>query len=163
MARSGGTDNPCLKDFGTAMQRHTTSWLRTSGRIAYGSLLAIVTAGLIARAFAGSAHRLFIPVWFVAVVFVLALRYGPAVGVVGSLAAAWIFAHALFSPLGNWHVADNAARQSLAWMVLGGISLSYFFAPSRGKRTGNSADATPATPYRSRSGGQNRTFNSREK
>jgi hypothetical protein len=61
---------------------------------------------------------------------VLGLRYGIAVGVIGSLLSAAIFATMLFSPVGSFRVTDHAARQNLAWMVLGGIALSYLFAPS---------------------------------
>lgn len=65
-----------------------------------------------------------------AVLLVLAVRYGMAVGVVGSIISAVIFAHVLYSPLGSWHVTDHMARQNLAWMILGGVALSFLFAPS---------------------------------
>lgn len=83
-----------------------------------------------AALFAGKDARVFLPLWFLAVLVVLALRYGLAAGVIGSLAAAFIFAHMLFDPLGSWRISNAVARQNLAWMVLGGIVLSFLFAPS---------------------------------
>ncbi len=52
-----------------------------------------------------------------------------AQGVIGTLAAALIFASFLFSPMGNIHVADEAARGNLGWMMLIGIGFSFLFAP----------------------------------
>ncbi len=93
-------------------------------------LIAAGAAYGLARLFAGQDVRVFLPLWFVAVLVVLGLRYGIAVGVIGSLLSAAIFATILFSPVGSFRVTDHAARQNLAWMVLGGVALSYLFAPS---------------------------------
>ena len=55
---------------------------------------------------------------------------GIAVGIIGSLLSAAIFATTLFSPLGSLWISDLTARRNLAWMVLAGVVLSYLFAPS---------------------------------
>jgi K+-sensing histidine kinase KdpD len=101
-------------------------WLRP----VVGVLLSVGAAYGAALAFAGRDLRIVLPLWFVAVLVVLGMRYGMAVGIIGSLLSAVIFAHMLFAPLGSFRIGDEAARQNLAWMVLGGIALSYLLAPS---------------------------------
>jgi K+-sensing histidine kinase KdpD len=101
-----------------------------------GVLLAAGAAYGLARLFAGHDAKVFLPLWFVAVLVVLAIRYGLAVGVVGSLLSAAIFAVTLFSPTGSLWINDVGARRNLAWMVLGGIVLSYLFAPADSARAG---------------------------
>ena len=99
-------------------------------RAPVGVLLVAAAACASAQLFAGHEQKVLLPLWFVAVLVALAFRYGIAVGVVGSLLSAAIFATMLFSPLGSLWIGDKVARQNLAWMVLGGVALSYLFAPS---------------------------------
>lgn len=106
-------------------------------RATLGVLFATGAAYGLARFFASHAGqhvKVLLPLWFIAVLVALAFRYGLAVGVVGSLLSAAIFATTLFTPLGSFWISDLAARQNLAWMVLGGIVLSYLFAPSDSRR-----------------------------
>ena len=98
--------------------------------------LAVLIAVIVAQFFAGKPEGIFVPLGFVIVLFVLALRYGTVVAVTGSLLAALIFAHVLFSPVGNWQIESQAARQNIAWMILGSIVLSYLFVPRRKKKRG---------------------------
>lgn len=107
-----------------------SSWIRAVIAV----LVATAAAYGLARLFAGHDVKVFLPLWFVAVLVVLALRYGIAVGVIGSMLSAAIFATTLFSPLGSLWVSDHAARQNLAWMVLAGVALSCLFAPSDSTR-----------------------------
>ncbi|HUI84425.1 MAG TPA: hypothetical protein VL240_09385 [Candidatus Binatia bacterium] len=108
------------------MKKSHSAFLRAS----FGLLLSSGLALAVARVFAGTAVSVVLPLCFIAVLWILAFRYGFAVGVIGSLLAALIFAHFLFDPLGSWHVNDLAARRNLAWMVAGAIALSFLFAPS---------------------------------
>jgi K+-sensing histidine kinase KdpD len=98
-----------------------------------GVFISVVAALSLAYAFAGRELKFVLPLWFVAVLFLLALRYGMAVGVFGSLISAAIFAYVLFHPVGSWRIDSQIARQNLAWMILGGVALSYLFAPSNSK------------------------------
>lgn len=98
-------------------------------RAVFGVLISAGCAYGLALLFAGHDVRVFLPLWFVAVLVTLAVRYRIAVGIIGSLLAALIFAHTLFSPVGSLRISDHVARQNLAWMVLGGVVLSYLFAP----------------------------------
>lgn len=96
----------------------------------FGVLLAVVAAVAAGTVFAGKDVRVAVPLWFAALLVVLAMRYGIAVGVLGSLISALIFAHMLFQPFGDWRIENPAARQNLAWMILGSVVLSYLFGPS---------------------------------
>ena len=76
-------------------------------------------------------HKLVLPFAFLALVLVLGGRYGRAVGMLGSIVSALIFAHALSQPIGRFFVADQTARSVLAWAVLIGVSTSFLFLPSQ--------------------------------
>ena len=75
----------------------------------------------------GSSLKFALPLFFLAVVLAVAHRFGTIAGVLGTVVAAVIFAACLFSPYGNLHVTNPQARESLNWMLLGGISLSFLF------------------------------------
>ncbi len=100
-------------------------------RLAVGLAIALLASWALAQVFAGSASSTVVPLWFIAVLYLLARRFGVAVGIVGSLMCAGVFAHFLFNPTGSFLVQDTAARQSLLWMVVGTIVTSYLLVPSR--------------------------------
>ncbi len=99
---------------------------------AVGILLCLGVSLGLAFLFAGKPISTALPLAFIGVLYLLTWRYGVAVGAIGSLLSAFIFAHFMFDPTGSWHVADAAARRNLFWMVLGGISIPYLLT-SRGK------------------------------
>ena len=101
---------------------------------AFGTLLAAAAAYGSARIFARTEMMELLPLAFIAVLYGLSWRYGLGVAVLGSLACALIFAHFLFEPLGSLQVDSMVARRNLLWMVVGAISLSYLFVPSRWQR-----------------------------
>ncbi len=70
-----------------------------------------------------------IPLAFLAVVILVAIRFGTAAGAIGSMLAAILFACFLYQPIGL-SVDDPAARVGLAWLVLGGLACSYLLAPA---------------------------------
>src|SRR3954471_22898650 len=75
-------------------------------------------------------HRLLLPFVFLTVVLALGLRYGRVVGILGSIISAFIFAHALYRPVGSFFVADQSARAALAWAVLAGVTISFLLLPT---------------------------------
>ena len=75
-----------------------------------------------------------IPLAFLAIVILVAIRFGTAAGVLGSAISAMIFAFFLYQPTGDLSVDNPAARISLAWLVLGGMACSYLIAPSGQQR-----------------------------
>lgn len=100
--------------------------LRQGLDILIGLLFCGSLALLMAILFRESHSKALVPVGFLVVVTFAARLWGRAAGVLGTLAAALVFALSLFTPLGSWAVSDYPARSNLGWMMLGGLSLSYF-------------------------------------
>ncbi len=84
-----------------------------------------VVAGLL---FGSRSSRFVIPIVFIALLVLGAMRYGALVGVVGSVLAGGIFAYLLYPPLHSLQVQDSGDRSQLAWVVLAGVALSYLLA-----------------------------------
>ncbi len=66
-----------------------------------------------------------LPILFLAVIAVIAIRTGSVAGIVGTCLATIIFALFLFAPIGSIAIAEPVQRVSLAWFALGGISISF--------------------------------------
>ena len=96
---------------------------------AIGGLVCALAALALSAAANGHSWRNLAPLIFTAVLLIIAGLFGSRAGVIGTLAAALIFASFLFSPTGNIHVTDEAARGNLGWMMLIGIGFSFLFAP----------------------------------
>ncbi len=106
--------------------RHTLSrFLRPITGLAVCSVSAAVAAALFGRQPAAK----WLPIVFLAVVFLVAVRFGTLVGILGSMIAAVIFAYMLFTPVSSLVVTDPEARSNLAWMLLGGTVISFLLAP----------------------------------
>lgn len=99
-------------------------------RTAEGLSLALVAAYVSASVFAHSSLRFFVPLGFVVVLVLLAARFGLMVSILGSLVAAAVFAHRLYLLPGT---EQTAARESLGWMILASIALSYLFFPPQSR------------------------------
>ncbi|MGZ4789858.1 MAG: DUF4118 domain-containing protein [Terriglobales bacterium] len=95
-----------------------------------GVALTAWCAALLCIIFEGRGHGAAVPVAFIVVVTVVAIRFGALAGMVGALISAVIFAYFLYQPLGTVSVDDPTARMNLAWLVLGGLAFSYLLAPS---------------------------------
>ena len=109
---------------------------RTDGHV-IALALALVAAVISAHAFAGTDASTAVPLWFIAVLCVLAWRYGFVAAAIGSLLCAFVFAHYMFDPTGSWHVEDVAARKNLLWMVVGALAISYLLTPPSSERKGS--------------------------
>jgi K+-sensing histidine kinase KdpD len=96
-----------------------------------GTLLCATLALTMSLIFSDSHVRSTMPLLFIAVLFLAALRYGAMSGIFGGLVAALIFAYFLFTPIGSFRVERSPARDNLGWMLLVGIPVSYFVATSR--------------------------------
>lgn len=73
-----------------------------------------------------------LPIAFLGIVTLVAMRCGVAAGVLGSAAAAVIFAMFLFAPLGSLQIENKSARADLAWLFLGALTLSYLLGSTPG-------------------------------
>jgi K+-sensing histidine kinase KdpD len=94
-----------------------------------GAVICMIAALAVSVIAAGHAWQVFVPLFFIAVLALIALLFGARAGILGTLAAALIFAVFLFSPLGKLQVASGSARSNLGWMLLIGIAFSFLFAP----------------------------------
>src|SRR5262249_5611066 len=95
-----------------------------------GTLLCTSAAALLAALFASSSVRVALPLICLAIVLAVAARFGATTGILSSVFSAIVLAYFVFSPVHSLEVADATARNNLGWLLLGGISLSFLFAPS---------------------------------
>ncbi|HUN87993.1 MAG TPA: DUF4118 domain-containing protein [Terriglobales bacterium] len=95
-----------------------------------GVVIAAWSAALLCFVFRGRNSSAIIPLAFLLVVILVALRFGALAGMLGSASAAVIFAFFLYRPIG-FRVEDPAAKMNLAWLVVGGLACSYLLAPER--------------------------------
>ena len=80
-----------------------------------------------------------LPFFFLSIIILVAIRFGNLAGILGTLAATFIFATFLFQPTPSPLVDDVVARDHLIWMFLIGVILSdllgaYTVPGSRNKR-----------------------------
>lgn len=70
-----------------------------------------------------------VPIAFLLVILLVALYFGSVAGTLGTIFACFIFMGFLFEPIRSLAVRDPNGRNSLIWMVLGGITISNLFLP----------------------------------
>jgi K+-sensing histidine kinase KdpD len=90
-----------------------------------------LVASMVFQRFPG---RTLVPVVFVVLIAVLAAYFGLAAGILGTLIAAFVFANWLYLPIGSLAVQNPGARAEIAWLLLGGVSLSFLLAPESHRR-----------------------------
>ena len=98
-------------------------------RVLAGLSLCVASALAISASNVLHPWRLALPLAFVVVLVLLALRYGLLVGVLGAPLTALIFAYFLFPPLHSFDVENEVAKSNLGWMVLGAVVISYLLTP----------------------------------
>lgn len=113
-------------------------FLNQFGRPAAGLFLCAALALVVALFTAARPWRGIVPLAFAAVIILLAARYGRLVALLGSVAAALIFAAVLYQPLGSIRVESQTEKSSLAWMLLSSITLSYLLLPGKPGGDGHS-------------------------
>jgi integral membrane sensor domain MASE1 len=87
-------------------------------------VLCLAAAGLSALAFRVSPYKSFLPLLFLPIIVFVAVRFGSAPGILGTIGAAALFAEFLFEPTSSWRVDDSVQRSNLIWMVIIGIAAS---------------------------------------
>ena len=100
--------------------------LPTPVNIVLGAGLLGILAALGGYAAYEHPRRELLPIFFIFIALVVALRLGSSAGVAGTLVAATVFAYT-FSPQGSLRIADVGLRQQLGWLIIGGVSLSFLF------------------------------------
>jgi K+-sensing histidine kinase KdpD len=111
-------------------------WLNTILGVTVCAIIATITAGLLNA----NSHKAAVPLVFLVVIALMAIRYGALAGILGSVVAALIFSYFLFSPVGSFRVEREAAKDNIGWMLLIGIPASYFLEFSRPAKTGKDAN-----------------------
>ncbi|HTJ86134.1 MAG TPA: DUF4118 domain-containing protein [Terriglobales bacterium] len=94
-----------------------------------GAGLSVATATVLILIFHSSSLRFSLPLIFLGIILVVAIRFGSTAGVLGTIAAAMIFAVFLFEPWLSLAVQDSVAKDRLIWMVLIGIIISDLLGP----------------------------------
>ena len=103
---------------------------RTSNRIPHwlsaliGVALCAATAGAFVIVFKKTSLKAAVPLIFLSVILLTAMKFGSSAGILGTLSGALIFALLLFEPLLRLGIHDSAQRSNLIWMVVGGVALS---------------------------------------
>ena len=101
-----------------------------------GVLLCCFAAYAASFGFRGYDSKSSLPLVFIAVITVVALRFGSLAAILSSCASAAIFALFLFPPIGSLRIQDLQQRTNLGWFLVAGLSVSFLFAdsPSRKQR-----------------------------
>lgn len=125
---------------------HTINILDALIGAVFCAMLAALSVVLMPR----NAHRAALPIIFIVVIAMIAKRYGGWAGTLGSVSSALIFAYFWFSPRGSFAVSHDAARSDLSWMLILGITASYFlsFPEPRTNAPRISEDRVPASDHR---------------
>jgi K+-sensing histidine kinase KdpD len=99
-----------------------------------GILSCAAAAGCLITFFRGSSFRPFLPILFLTVIVLVALRFGTLAGILGTMVAGLLFAVFLFEPTRSLEVSNSAERSNLIWMVVGGVAASELLGnPSRSR------------------------------
>jgi K+-sensing histidine kinase KdpD len=112
-------------------------------RVAGAALLCGGVAAALSFAFQSQEieFRAKLPFLLLILIVLVARKAGEAAAILGTVAAALVFALLLFQPLGNVGVANKPARASLAWFLLGGMVCAHLLSPpsARSRRTSDFA------------------------
>lgn len=94
-----------------------------------GASLSGIAAFAASKAAIGHSWEVSVPLVFVAILLIISMIFGARAGILGTVVAALVFSLLLLRSLEKLHLALDAARANLAWMLLLGISLSFLLAP----------------------------------
>jgi K+-sensing histidine kinase KdpD len=111
-----------------------TSLLKANVTSLIGVVVCAWAAAMLSFFFRGFSSRYLIPLMFLVVILLVAMRCGVLAGVLGSVIGALIFAFYLYQPIGSVAVENKAARANIAWMLLGGLAFSYLLGSNAGGR-----------------------------
>jgi hypothetical protein len=97
--------------------------LKQWGSCSLGTVCCSVVAACLIPLFSESSIKSFLPIPFLLIIALVALGFGRGAGVLGTVAAALLFAGFLFEPSGL-AVGDPVAKRHLIWMLVIGIVFS---------------------------------------
>jgi K+-sensing histidine kinase KdpD len=114
-----------------------TWWPDKLGSPAMGVILCTAAAGCFSFLFNESSFKRYLPLLFISIILLVAIRFGTWAGVAGTVLSSVVFAIFLFAPQSSLIVSDLTARSNLIWMVVVGLILSYFFAAAPPNKKGD--------------------------
>jgi len=113
------------------------------GRRVLGTSLCVLAAGILTLVVRSLPHKGFVPLVFLCVVLLIAVRFGSAAGILGTVGAAVIFAEFLFDPFLSIRVSEPVQKNHLIWMVIIGIAASELVGmrPKHSNRSGGTGES----------------------
>jgi Domain of unknown function (DUF4118) len=96
-----------------------------------GTIFCTAFAAMLIPLFYSTSIKTFLPFPFLLVIIVVALRFGRAAGVLGTIATTLLFAAFLYEPSPSLAVSDPASRNHLIWMLIIGLLISDLLARFR--------------------------------
>ena len=103
----------------------------------YGLALCAGSAAIACLFLREASFKVALPIFFLVVITIVAIRFGFVAGLLGTIAAGLLFSLFLFEPLYSFAVSNDSARNNLFWMCLGGLALSELFSPPPAPKGGN--------------------------
>lgn len=100
-------------------------------RMLFGALVCGTGAFGASLLFRGTSVATGAPIVFLLVIAIVVRVGGKAAGLSGVAIAAIVFARSLFPPLHSISIRNGTERASLAWMLLFGVVISWFFSGAR--------------------------------
>ncbi|HEY7351808.1 MAG TPA: DUF4118 domain-containing protein [Terriglobales bacterium] len=98
------------------MQRRCAAWI--------GCSCCALLAALVIPFVNDTSLETFVPFFFLIVIVSTAIHFGSLAGVLGTVAAGFLFAVFLFRPTASLLIDDLTARNHLVWMLFIGLILS---------------------------------------
>src|SRR3954468_13521083 len=92
-----------------------------------GSAMCAASALAAALIFNRSSSNAFVPLLFLFVILLAAVRFGSVAGILGTITATLIFALFMFEPLLRLNIKSPVQKSNLIWMVVGGLAISELF------------------------------------
>jgi hypothetical protein len=96
---------------------------------ALGVAVCTIAALFAALLFRSRSEGTVVPLVFIAVIVLIAARFGTTAGIVSSLISALIFATVMYPPTGHPSINDPSAKANLGYMLMAGLAASFLFLP----------------------------------
>ena len=98
-------------------------------RVPVGACLCASASGVVTALSRRNSLKALIPLMFLSLIALVALKFGPLAAAFGTLISAATFAMYLFKPFHSLRIDDPIARGNLIWMVLLGLIAAHFLPP----------------------------------
>lgn len=118
------------------LQSSAHPWLKHWGACSLGTIYCTMAAAGVIPMFYATSIKSLLPFPFLIIIGMVAFRFGRAAGILGTSAAALLFAAFLYEPSPSLAISDPVSRNHLIWMVAIGVVISDLLARFRARRMG---------------------------